>query len=143
MIVAGDQSRLEDEGLGVSRFDLVCGRQTEDATAAIVRRWGSDRALDQDALDGLCRLTCTALAPGVRVASGVCVRLRWADLDHVRVDVEWHGLGGVTPEEVADKALEETAEVMDAIAVRWGVDRGAAPAQWMIVDTRSSPDRRP
>ena len=56
-------------------------------------------------------------------AGSVCVRLRWADLDHVRVDVEWHGLDRVTPDEVADKAVQQTAEVMDALAVRWGVDR--------------------
>ena len=143
MIRVGSQQRLKDGGLGVSQFGLACGRQTADATIAFVRRWGDDRALRPDITDELCRLTCTALAPGIPLAGSVCVRLRWADLDNVQVDVEWHGLHRATPDEVADEVLEETAAVMDARAVRWGVDRGTTPAQWMIVDTRSTHDRPP
>ena len=137
MIRAGSPPRLEDGGLGVAMFDLACGRHTEEATAALVRRWGDDRALAPQAKVDLCVLTCAALAPGIPVARSVCVRLRWAALDHVRVDIEWRGLDRATPDEVVDEALRGTSEVMDALAVRWGVDR-AVPGQWIIVDTRPS-----
>lgn len=139
MIRAGARTRLEDGGLGVSRFDLECGRHSKEDTTALVRRWGHDRALPADTVEDLCVLTCAALAPGPRFEpSSVCVLLRWDDLDHVRVDVQWHGLGGSTPDDVADEAMRGSGEVMDTLAVRWGLMRSSTPGQWMIVDTRST-----
>lgn len=133
MTRAGSAARLVDDGLGVSRFDLPPGRDLEDDATALVRRWGQDRALPAATVEDLCVLTCAALAPhGGRDPHGVCVRLQWADLDHVRVEVEWRGPVAAVTDEVRDEALRASADIMDTTAVRWGVDQG--PGLWMIVD---------
>lgn len=134
----GPRSRLKDGGPGVARFDLACGRHAKHETAALVHRWARDRALSRATVDDLCVLTCNAVAPGSQpVSRSVCVLLRWTDVHHVRVDVEWRGLLRPTSDDVVDEALRTTAGVMDAVAVRWGVERGRTPRQWMVVDTRS------
>jgi hypothetical protein len=113
VIPAGSPPLLTDGGPGVSRFDLACDRHCTDHTTALIRRWGHDRALASAVVEDLCLVTCTALAQGIRLGpSSVCVRLRWADPDHVRVDVEWQGL-----------------------------DDGSTPGQSMIVDARSAAPR--
>ncbi len=125
-------------GPGVSSFDLDCDRHCNDDTSALIRRWGRDRALTSAVVEDMCLLTCTALAHAVRLSpSSVCVRLRWADPDHVRVDVEWQGVEHAVARAVHEGATRETAEVMDARAVAWGLKVGSPPGQWMIVDTRS------
>jgi hypothetical protein len=63
------------------------------------------------------------------------------DPDHVRVDVEWQGLGDPPSDEAAEHSWRATARVMDTVAVRWGVDDGSTPGQWMVVDTRPAPSR--
>lgn len=108
MIRTGSPPRT-DGGPGVSRFDLACDRHCGEGAAALIRRWGRDRALTPAVVEDLCTAMCSALAHGDRLGpSSVCIRLRWADPDHVRVDVQWHGLKD-----------------------------GSTPGQWMIVDTRS------
>jgi hypothetical protein len=122
----------------VSSFDLACDRDGKDDTAALIRRWARDRALASAVVDDLCLVTCAALAHAVRLRpSSMCVRLRWAGPDHVRVDVEWQGLEHMAPRAVQEDATRATAEVMDAVAVAWGLKVGSPPGQWMIVDTRS------
>jgi hypothetical protein len=64
------------------------------------------------------------------------------DPDHVRVDVEWQGLGDAPSDEAAEHSWRATARVMDTVAVRWGVDDGSTPGQWMVVDTRPAPSGR-
>lgn len=142
MISTSAPPHRRDGEPGVSRFDLACDRHCRDETAARIRRWGRDRALDSAVVEDLCRVTCAALAHGARLGpSSVCVRLRWADPDHVRVDLEWQGLEDAPPpDEVAADTTRATAHVMDTVAVRWGVD-GSTPGQWMIVDTRSASPR--
>ena len=138
MIRAGSPPRLTDGGPGVSRFDLACDGDCKDDTAALIRRWGRDRALAPAVVEDLCLVTCTALAHAVRLRpSSVCVRLRWADPDHVRVDVEWPGVEHPAHPAVHGGATRATAEVMDAVAVAWGLKAGSPPGQWMIVDTRA------
>lgn len=136
---AGSPPRVRDGGLGVSRFDLAGDRHWKDETAALIRRWGRDRALCPAVVEDLCVVTCTALDHGVNLGPrSVCVRLRWADPDHVRVDVEWQDPEVQAPGAVRD-ASRATAQVMDTVAVRWGVTDGSTPGQWMIVDARSAP----
>ena len=138
MIRAGSPPRLTNGGPGVSRFDLACDSHCREDTAALIRRWGRDRALTPGVVEDLCRATCTVLAHGARLGpSSVCVRLRWADPDHVRVDVQWDGLEAPPRRAVAEDATRAMAQVMDDVAVRWGVEDGSTPGQWMIVDTRS------
>ena len=142
MIRAGSPPRLRDGGPGVSRFDLTCDRHCKEDTAAHIRRWGRDRALTPAVVEDLCLATGTVLAHGVGLGpSSVCVRLRWADPDHVRVEVEWQGLDGPPPHAVVEDAPRATAPVMDHVAVGWGVEDGSLPVQWMIVDTRSEAPR--
>ena len=122
----------------MSSFDLAGDRHCKDDAAALIRRWGRDRALTSGVVEDLCLVTCTALAHAVGLRpSSVCVRLRWADPDHVRVDVEWQGVEHAAPRAVHEGATRATAEVMDAVAVAWGLKVGSPPGQWMIVDTRS------
>ena len=86
----------------------------------------------------MCLVACTALAYAVRLRpSSVCVRLRWADPDRVRVDVEWQGIEEAVARTAHEGATRATAEVMDATAEAWGLKVGSPPGQWMIVDTRS------
>lgn len=130
-------------GPGVSSFDLTCDPHCTDDSAALVRRWGRDRALPPAVMDDLCLVTCTAVDHAVRLSpSSMCVRLRWADPDHVRVDVEWRGVEQAAPRAVHEGATRAMAEVMDAVAVAWGRKVGSAPGQWMIVDTRSLAPRQ-
>ena len=115
--------------------DPACLASTSPATAsagttraALVRRWGRDRALASAVVDDLCLVTCTALAHAVRLRpSSVCVRLRWADPDHVRVDVEWQGVEHPGASRGARGATRATAEVMDAVAVAWGLKAARRP----------------
>lgn len=138
MTGAGHPPRLMGGVLGVSSFDLACDPHVKDDSAALIRRWGSDRALPSAVVEDLCLVTCTALAHAVRLGpSSMCVRLRWADPDHVRVDVEWQGVELAAPRAVHEAATRATAEVMDAVAVAWGLKVGSPPGHWMIVDTRS------
>jgi hypothetical protein len=135
---AGLPPRLRGGGAGVSSFDLACDPHCKDDSAALVRRWGRDRALPAAVVEDLCLVTCTALAHAERLGpSSMCVRLRWADPDHVRVDVEWQGVEHAAHRAVQGGATPDTAEVMDAVAVAWGLKVGSPPGQWMIVDTRS------
>lgn len=141
MIRGGSPPRMTGAGMGVSRFEVSCGQRWAACSTALIRRWGRDRALPASTVDDLCDLTRTALAHGMRFGpSSVCVRLRWADPDHVRVDVEWHGLCRTTADEVAAEAVRATAPFMDGAAVRWGVERGPNPVQWMVVDASPADD---
>ncbi len=125
-------------GPGVSTFDVACDPHCTDDSATLVRRWGRDRALPSAVVEDLCLVTCTALDHAVRLRpSSMCVRLRWTDPDHVRVDVEWEGVDHLATRAVQEGATRATAEVMDAVAVAWGLKVGSPPGQWMIVDTRS------
>lgn len=113
----------------------------------LIRRWGRDRALTPAVVEDLCRATCSVLAHGCRLGPGsVRVQLRWADPDHVRVDVQWRGVETSPPSAVTKDATRAMAQVMDGVADAWGVEDGSTPGQWMIVDTRSvvpRPDQQP
>jgi hypothetical protein len=134
----GYPPRLSYGGPGVSRIDLACDRHCRKDTAALIRRWGRDRALTPAVVEDMCLLASTALAHAVRLGpSSVCVRLRWADPDRVRVDVEWQGVEHAVARTAHEGVTRATAEVMDAIAVAWGLKVGSPPGHWMIVDTRT------
>ncbi len=129
-----------DRDLGVSSFNRLCVMGVEDACEQHVRRWARDRALPTRAVDRLCLLTWAALRHGLRYGpSAVSVNLRWADLDHVRVDVRWYGGTGAARSSLSSVQLSSTLALFDAVAESWGFECGSPRLQWMVVDTRSSP----
>ncbi|WP_203231381.1 hypothetical protein [Nocardioides caldifontis] len=130
----GAQPATVDDGPGVTHVEVPCDRRPPEATEALVRRWGRDRALPAPAVDDLCRVAREALVPDLpEGAHHLTLSLRWVDLDRVRVDLRWHGppgaLAGSAPE-----AGTATAPVLDEVAESWGAATDAS-AQWVVVDT--------
>jgi hypothetical protein len=117
---------------------MICGPQVRQTCEQWVRRWARDRALTTRVADRLSVLTSAALGHGLLYGPrGVSVRLRWADLDRIRVDVRWHGCSEVSRSTVDSDDVEAIGALLDALTDTWGFGGGAPGWQWMLVDCRT------
>ena len=124
------------EAPGVSRFNLICGPDVRDTCDHLVRRWAEDRAVPGRATERLCLVTSAAIGHGLMYRPrAVTLAVSWLDLDRVRVDLRWHGCGGVASHQVSARQLESTVAILDALSESWGFGDGTRKTQWMVIDT--------
>ncbi len=120
---------------GVTRIDLVCGARAGVEAVESVRRWAADRALSVAVTDRLSRTVLAAMALGRRFApGGLTIRLRWGDVDHVRLDLRWHRCRKHPTTE--DPESRAAAATLDAVADEWGPSAVDAMSHWAVVDAR-------
>ena len=119
----------------MTRVDLVCGTRIGVEAVESVRRWAADRALSPAVSDRLSRTVLAAMGHGRRFsARGLTIRLRWWDVDHVRVDLRWHRCREHPTTD--DPETRAAAATLDAVADEWGSSAGDATSYWAVVDAR-------
>ncbi len=132
------------------RFDLTGSDGPESAglsstrgsVMAVARKWCVDRALRPATVTTVAYLTGEAVSCGRRVgAKGLSLRMRWLDLDRMRIELDWHGCRAAALS--ADEALQPSVCPFDRLADGWGVEaRGVDEShQWFDIDTRTTSPR--
>jgi hypothetical protein len=129
-------------------FDLAAS--PDDATVpssrgavqAVVRKWCIDRALRPRTVSTVTALAGEAVSCGHRVgARGLSLRLRWLDLDRMRIELSWHGCDAAVL--TRSDAVRSRTGTFDRLADSWGVEVAGSHEsfQWFDVDTRAPAHR--